>query len=105
MKCASLPKKLAPSCPQHRSPVLLSLRRVPCTLHTSVARLSAPASHEKPALSHPRHYSRMLLSPSAMHAPHEPDSLQVRQPRARSQRPDALSAAASCCCRRAECHA
>ena len=60
---------------------------------------------EKPAASRPQQCSPMLLSPSAMHTPHECHSHQRRQPHTRSRRPAARSAAAQCCRRRVECDA
>eukprot|EP00966_Prymnesium_polylepis_P068918 1601210-Prymnesium_polylepis.1 len=41
-----------------------------------------------------------VAAPSAMHAAHERDSLQVHQRHTRSRHRAALSAAAQCCCRR-----
>eukprot|EP00966_Prymnesium_polylepis_P189105 4381189-Prymnesium_polylepis.1 len=87
--------------------MLLSLRRVPCTLNSSVAHLEcASFAPEASAQPPPALQSNAALAaPSALHAQHERASPQVHQPHTRSQRPGALSAAAQCCCRRAECDA
>mmetsp|Transcript_74901 Transcript_74901/g.206593 ORF Transcript_74901/g.206593 Transcript_74901/m.206593 type:complete len:91 (-) Transcript_74901:66-338(-) len=85
--------------------MLLSFRRVPCTLRTSVTHIQCTSLMEKPVPGCPQRCSPMLLSPSAMHALNERDSHPVHQSHTRSHHPAALSTAAQCCYRFAECHA
>jgi len=55
--------RLAPGCPPHGSPMLLSPRRVPCTINTNVTHDRGASVHERPAASCPPHCSPMLPSP------------------------------------------
>ena len=82
-------------------------RRAKCHARSTGARLtpSARAPHKKLAPCCPQRCSPMLLSPSAMHAQNERDSHPVHQSHTRSHHPAALSTAAQCCYRFAECHA
>ena len=55
--------RLAPGCPPHGSPMLLSPRRVPCTINTNATHDRGASVHERPAASCPPHCSPMLPSP------------------------------------------
>jgi len=102
-------EKLAASRRQHCGPMLLppsamhtctSVTHITCASPTRVAGaklLAALQPNAAVAASGALH-----AKSERMHAPHERDSHQVRQPHTRGRRPAALSAAAQCCHQPAE---